>query len=108
MKLLILYVSTSLLLVLSVRLSCVAADGDGSKSRSDVKFEIQNNGPLRLKPISVLDPQNPQQVVRAAFGAAIETILASLLNLLDLVLNKLKGKVFQKVSPGLDWIVGLL
>ena len=102
MKLFILYLATSLVLM------SVAADGDGLKSRSDVQFEIHNNGPLRLKPISVVDPQNPQQVVRAAFGAAIETILASLLNLLDLVLNKLKGKVFQKVSPGLDWIVALL
>lgn len=102
MKLFIIYVATSLVLL------SVAADGDSSKSRSDVQFEIHNNGPLRLKPISVVDPQNPQQVVRAAFGAAIETILASLLNLLDLVLNKLKGKVFQKVSPGLDWIVALL
>lgn len=108
MKSLILYVLMSILLLLPVFLSGATADGEGSKSRSDVQFEIHNNGPLRLKPISVLDPQNPQQVVRAAFGAAIETILASLLNLLDLVLNKLKGKVFQKVSPGLDWIVGLL
>lgn len=107
MKLSVLFISTIASLVVSVLICGVVADEDGAKNR-EVQFEIHNSGPLKIKPISIANSQNPRQVVRAAFGAAIETILASLLDLLDLAMNKLKGQVFNRVSPGLNWIVSLL